>query len=238
MATVDPGRVWRVARRPNPWAWVPWEYAGDSGRFDGRFDDPAGGFRTTYAGAELLACLLEALAPFRPDPLLADDLASIEEGPDDAANYPTQATGTVPSSWLGQRVAATAVLDGAYCIVTDKESLPTLRSRFLPMALGYGLADLDAAALRLSAPRALTQHIAAWLYDLHHEGADLFAGVEFESRHGDGLTLFAVFERPDDGGTSAHLSGTSVVELRRDDAALLEAFRLHRLVWGEDPSPP
>jgi hypothetical protein len=41
-------------------------------------------------------------------------------------------------------VAATAVFDGAYCIVTDKESLPTLRSRFLPMALGYGLADLDA----------------------------------------------------------------------------------------------
>ena len=118
-AAVDPGRVWRVARRPNPWAWVPWEYAGDNGRFDGRFDDPAGGFRTTYAGAELLACLLEALAPFRPDPLLADDLASIEEGPDDAANYPTQATGTVPSSWLDQRVAATAVLDVLHAALSE-----------------------------------------------------------------------------------------------------------------------
>lgn len=236
MASVDPGRVWRVGRQPNPWAWVPWEYAGDNGRFDGRFDDPAGGFRTTYAGAGLLACLLEVLAPFRPDPLLADDLALVDEEPDDAANYPTQASGTVPSSWLNERVAATALLDGAYCAVTDKESLPTLRSRFLPMALGYGLADLDAGVLRLSAPRALTQHIAAWLYDLHYEGTDLFAGVEFESRHGDELTLFAVFERPDDGDTSARIREAAVAELRRDDEALLEAFRLYRLTWSEDPS--
>lgn len=82
-------------------------------------------FRTTYAGAELRACLLEALAPFRPDPLLADDLASIEERPDDATNYATQATATVPSSWLDQLVAATAVLDGACCTVNDEESLLT-----------------------------------------------------------------------------------------------------------------
>ncbi len=75
----------------------------------------------------LRAWLLEALTPFRPDPLLADDLASIEERPDDATNYPTQATATVPSSWLDQRVAATAVLDGACCTVTDEESLLTLR---------------------------------------------------------------------------------------------------------------
>jgi len=43
----------------------------------------------------------------------------------------------------------------------------TLRATFLRAALGYGMADLDAGALRLSAPRALTQQIAASLYDLH-----------------------------------------------------------------------
>jgi hypothetical protein len=234
-ATVDPGRVWRVGYRPNPWAWTPWQYAGDNGRFNGRWDDPAGTFRTVYAGAGLLACLLEVLARFRPDPLLEEVLAAIDEDPDDAARYPTQSPGTLPLSWLTPRAAATATLDGVYCAVTDKESLPTLRSRFLALALSRGLTDLDAGALRLSAPRTVTQHIAAWLYDLHHGPEDVFDGVEFESRHGDNLALWAVFERQDDADTSTRLQDTTIVELHHNDPTLLEAFRLHRLAWSDQP---
>jgi hypothetical protein len=235
MATVDPGRVWRVGRRPNPWAWTPWEYAGDDGRFDGRWDDPAGRFRTVYAGADLLGCLLEVLARFRPDTLLAEDLAAVHVEPDDTAHYPTQAPGAVPRSWLTRRVATTAMLDGVYCAVTDKESLPTLRYKFLPVALSLGLADLDAGSLRLSAPRSLTQRITAWLYELHDEANELFAGAQFASRHGDDLTLFALFERAEDGETSTRLRDAATVEVRRDDQAVLEAFRLHRLVWDDRP---
>ncbi|MHB8295026.1 MAG: RES family NAD+ phosphorylase [Acidimicrobiales bacterium] len=205
-ASLDPGRVWRVGHRPGPWAWTPWQYAGETGRFPGRWDDPRGSFRTVYAGCELLACLLEILAPFRPDPLLEEDLAGIDEEHADGAEYPSRRPGVVPATWLEAREASAATLSGVYCAVADKESLPTLRARFLPSALRYGLADLDAGALRLSAPRLLTQEIAAWLYDLHDGSQDLFAGAQFESRHGDGLTLWAVFERDDDLAVSARLT--------------------------------
>lgn len=183
-AAVDPGRVWRVGYRPDPWAWTPWQYAGDTGRFAGRWDDPRGSFRTVYAGHDLLACLLEVLARFRPDPLLGEDLAAIAEDDEDAEGYPTQSPGVVPASWLAPREASSVTLSGVFCVVTDKESLPTLRTMFLRPALHYGLADLDAGGLRLSAPRALTQRIAAWLYDLSDGSGDLFDGVQFQSRHG------------------------------------------------------
>jgi len=230
--TVNPGAVWRVGYRPQPWAWTPWQCAGDTGRFDGRWDDPAGSFRTLYAGRNLLACLLEVLARFRPDPLLGEDLAGIVVDRDDAQVYPTQPPGTVPTSWLTPRQASTATLSGIFCAVTDKESLPMLRNAFLSTALRYGLADLDAGALRLSAPRALTQRIAAWLYDLHDGASDLIDGVQFESRHGDALTLWAIFEQGPDPDVSLQLSGTRAVPLPPDHHDLAEAFRLHRLAWA------
>lgn len=230
--TADPGPVWRVGYRPGPWAWTPWQYAGDAGGFSGRFDDPRGSFRTLYAGDGLLACLLEVLAPFRADPLLAEDLAGVVEDPADASEHPSTAPGLVPASWLQPREATTATLSGLYCAVSDKETIPTLRRLFLPAALRYGLADLDGGALRLSAPRALTQAIAAWLYDLHEAGRDLLDGVRFESRHGDGLVLWAIFERDDDGVTSKRLADIVRLPLRADQPELVEAFRLHRLAWA------
>jgi len=45
-----------------------WEWA--TRRFHGRRDDRDSNFRTANAGSTLLACLLELLAYFRPDPLL------------------------------------------------------------------------------------------------------------------------------------------------------------------------
>lgn len=231
---VDPGRVWRVGHRPDPWAWTPWQYAGEDGRFSGRWDDPRGAFRTVYAGRELLACLLELLAPFRPDSLLEDHLAGIDA--DD--EYPSARPGTVPVEWLAVREASSATLSGTYCAVTDKESVATLRSVFLPAALRRGLADLDAGSLRLSAPRALTQEIAGWLYDLHDGVRELVDGVQFESRHGDDLTLWAVFERDGDQAVSARLTGSHTLRLHRDHPDLREAFRLHRLAWSDAAPTP
>ena len=177
------------------------------------------------------------LAPFRPDPLLDKDLATIAVDHEDAERYPTQRPGVVPMSWLTPRGASSASLSGDFCAVTDKESLPTLRAPFLRDALQHGLVDLDAGAFRLSAPRALTQKIAAWLYDLHDGSRDLIDGVQFESRHGDDLTLWAVFERGDDGEASARITRTRAVPLHPDDPALIEAFRVHRLTWM-DTEPP
>jgi hypothetical protein len=61
------GEVWRVGYRPEPWAWPSWQYA-TNGRFPGRSDDADGNFRTIYAGAHLLSCLLDVQACFRADP--------------------------------------------------------------------------------------------------------------------------------------------------------------------------
>ena len=49
----DPGTVWRVGYRPDPWTWTPWQYAAN-GRFNGRWDDPDGNYRTLYTGKTLL----------------------------------------------------------------------------------------------------------------------------------------------------------------------------------------
>lgn len=228
-ATVDPGAVWRVGYAPDPWSWTPWQYAGEAGCFSGRWDDPRGAFRTVYAGSQLLGCLLEVLAPFRPDPLLEEELASVE----DDLEYRSRRPGTVPVDWLSRRQATWAVLTGVYCAVTDKGSLAALRASFLPSALRYGLADLDAGVLRLSAPRELTQVIAAWLYDLHEGSAQIFDGVQFESRHGDGLVLWAVFEREKDPDVSTCITDVHLVTLDRDHPDLVEAFRLHQLAWAD-----
>jgi len=163
----DPGRVWRVGYRPDPWTWTPWQYA-ENGRFAGRWDDPDGNYRTLYTGTTLLGCLLEVLACFRPDPTLIDELDGIIEDPDDLLVHPTPAPGTVPATWLIPRVATTGTLIGTFCAVTNTVTLSTLRPLFLGQALRYGLPDFDAAALRLAKPRALTQAVSSLLYAMKH----------------------------------------------------------------------
>lgn len=81
------------------------EWAGADGRFNGRWDDGQGNFRTIYAGSTLLACLLEVLAGFRPDPTLAlDDIVEDEK---DAAMHPTGRAGEVAySGWSRARLRA------------------------------------------------------------------------------------------------------------------------------------
>ncbi len=88
------------------------------------------------------------------------------------------------------------------------ESLPTLRARFLNEAKAFGLADLDAAAIRDSRPRALTQAISAWIYTLSSADGIPISGIEFASRHGDNVRLWALCER--DTTTSAPRQVTAV----------------------------
>lgn len=231
---LDPGRVWRVGYPPAPWAWTPWEYAGPGGRFGGRWDDPVGEFRTVYAGQSLLACLLEVLAGFRPDLVLGDALDGIEEEPADAADHPTPPAGRLPRGWLAARVASSAQLGGVYAAVTRPGSLATVRARFGALAAGLGLGDVDAGALKLADARGLTQAVARWLYDLPTDPAGRpVAGVRFDSRHGDGLALWAVFEQPGDPPVSPRLSDISDRPPDPGDPALTEAFALHRLTWAD-----
>jgi hypothetical protein len=57
--------------------------------------------------------------------------------------------------------------------------------------------------------------------------------VRFESRHGDALLLWAIFERPDDAAISPLLIDLADTHVDADDMDLLEAMRIHRIAWAE-----
>lgn len=99
------------------------------------------------------------------------------------------------------------------------------------MARLLGLPDVDAAAIRTAEPRAFTQSVVAWLYDLDGPDAEPVAGIQFESRHGDGLTLWAIFERSAEEPVSPWLHELTDTPLDPGDPVLNEAMRIHRLHW-------
>jgi hypothetical protein len=221
--------AWRIGFGPAPFAWAPWQYA-ETGRFDGRWDDPDGVYRTLYLGDSLLGVLLEVLARFRPDLELAAELATIDDEGGEADVYPTLPAGQVARSWLQLRVAGVSRLHGEFVDVRLAPTVGTLRRRFARVAVDLGLPDLDAAALKLSAPRRLTQMISSWFY---RELRPPINGVVFGSRHGDDLTMWAVFEQPGDPETGSSCVDDAVaITLSADMPEMIEAMRIHGLAWA------
>jgi hypothetical protein len=215
-----------TSRSPGPrqgWEWAT------NGRFPGRWDDRDGNFRTVYAGSTLLACLLQVLADFRPDPMVLGGLDDIVVDADDDSAHPTAAAGTIDPSWLEPRAAATARSWGRFCGITTHDSLAALHAQFVGQALLLGLRDFDAAALKDGRTRTLTQAVSTELY--RSTGLN---GIRFASRHGDDLALWAVFERPGDGSISPHLEHREHQELHRDHPDLRVAFALLGLRWSEE----
>ncbi|WP_241385527.1 hypothetical protein [Rhodococcus sp. CH91] len=60
------------------------------------------------------------------------------------------------------------------------------------------------------------------------------AGIQFASRHGDGLVLWALHERPGDGPVSKNITVLDYGAVEERDPDLIEATRLHNLVWADD----
>lgn len=220
-------QVWRVGFTPEPWAWSGWEWAGADGGFHGRWDDRQGNFRTIYAGSTLMACLLEVLACFRPDPTLAQELDNIVDDHDDATTYPTAPAGQVPYSWLEPRTATSALLTGSFCSVTAAASIAALRPQFVALAHRLKLHDFDAAALKDGRPRHLTQSVAT-----HLHATTTLDGVAFASRHGDDLALWAIFERAQDPAVSRTLDRIKHQRLTPENTDLQRALQLLDLTWS------
>jgi hypothetical protein len=192
------GPVHRLARRPDAWAWPDWAYAGNDGTFGNRYDDPRGEYRVLYASTERMGAFVETLARFRPDPALVAALDAIDD------DEPVTA-GVVPAEWLSDRAMGEATLSGEFARVGATRSLAYLRER-----LGQ---DLDASALRRHVPRSTTQAIGRVVFDLAE-----FAGLQYESRLGDDIHNWAVFEPADVDGTSEPVTD--------DDPDLAEALAL------------
>lgn len=189
-AVTAAGPVFRLARAPDPWAWPDWSHAGLDGTFGNRWDDAEGEYRVLYASSTRFGALLETLARFRPDLAAVAGLAEIE-GDGDAL-----AAGTVPREWFGRRVMGVAELAGAYADIGAAASLATIRSQLAARALHHGLGDVDAAAIRIAAPRGFTQEVSRLVYGSRGVEGEPLAGIRYRSRFDDGTDNWAIFESP------------------------------------------
>jgi hypothetical protein len=232
IATVDRRgtSVYRVGYAPNPWEWTPWEYATD-GRFAGRWDDPDGVWRTLYCGTSALACYLEVCAFARPSPQLVAEIDDIIVDDGDEA-YPTVPPGQLSRSWCEPRMLGRGTITGRFALPADPQTLATLRSIFRPLAIRHGLDDLDTAALRDGRPRALTQAISRWIYTLTLDG--IVAGIEFDSRHGDQLRMWALYERVGDPAVSPNIQIVEHSSIDHTDSQLNQALTLLGVEWAPD----
>jgi hypothetical protein len=228
---VDTGRVWRVGFAPDPWKWADWKYAQDDGRFSGRWDDELGQFRTVYTADSLYSCLIERLAKFRPDVAVEEAVLAIEDPDGDGGLYPDFPAGSLNFSWFDRRRATTAIQNGHYCYVTHSQSIAAIRAGF--PALQYGIAgiDIDAGILKDAEVRHLTRSLARWLYEQTESisAEHLVDGIEFRSRHGDELRMWAIFERPSDDETTGRVSQVEPVVLSADSDEVRDALELHRI---------
>lgn len=128
-------------------------------------------------------------------------------------------------------LAGAALLSGEFVDLRSAATLAALRTRFGGMAVGLGLPDLDAAAVKLSGLRPLTQAISSWCY--RHLKPPV-SGVCFASRFGDFLTLKAAFEREQSGEYgAATFADVRPVELAMDSPEVLQAFAIHGLTWTD-----
>ena len=222
-------QVWRVGFRPQPWEWSDWRWAGPDGRFNGRWDPLDHGlYRTVYAGDTLLACLVELLAPHRPDPYLLTDMDGIVEDDVDADLFPTAPAGEIDvDQWLTNRVAGSAVLTGRFVDITAAESVAALHPVFKGRALAYSLQDFDTAALKSAENRLLTQEVSQYLWTRRNpDGTDFCDGIRFRSRHGDDLLLWAVYERDTDGQISSRITRIELMDLSPATTELRSALAL------------
>jgi hypothetical protein len=215
--------VWRLGRRPDPWSWPDWSFAGADGTFGNRFDDPLGVYRVLYGSAQRLATFVECLAVFRPDPEVLAECDRIEGDTQDGGEPP--GAGVVPVEWVEQRCVGTGHPEGAFVELGQHETLADLRSALAARVVHHKIGDLDAAAIRLSVPRAFTQEISRYLFEQTVAGRRHWNGIVYQSKYGDDLKNCAFFE------PSAPTGQTSTL-LDVDDPDLHVALRVHSLRLG------
>jgi RES domain-containing protein len=218
LASVEPdGPLYRLGRDPDPWVWPDWSYAAPDGTFGNRYDDPHGSYRVLYASSQRLGAFLETLARFRPDLEVLAELERIEGDDEPLAG--------VPRTWLEGRLIGEATVEGRFVDVGDSASLATLRAALAASAIHHGLDEIDAATIRLRAPRAFTQQVSRFVYE---QGS--FAGILYRSRLGDDVLNWAVFESAPDGHVP--LVATTSAAIAADDADLRAALELLGLTLG------
>ena len=205
-----PGAIYRLGRKPDPWSVPDWALAGSDGTFGNRFDDPEGIYRVLYACSQRLGCFLETLARFRVDLKLLTELAEID-GEDDY--FPL---GEVPLEWVERRMMGVATARGEYADICSSKWISRLRVLLAGHLERFGVDDLDASVLQMTAPRGLTQLVSRLVFS---EGV---AGIYYRSKYGHDIENWVLFEpfqiNPEESGS-----------IRIDDPDLQQCLRLHGL---------
>lgn len=191
-----------------------------------------------YVGSTLYGCYLEVLAHFRPK---VDAYLELDSIVDDGygQDYPTIGPGRVPGSWRKPRVAGSARLEGHFCRISSSITIGTLRQHLMPAAYRHGLDDLDAGALRLPAPRAFTQEVSAWLYRWRHPSLNIdLTGIQYRSRHGDDVYLWAIYERRPPSRSDICYCSDALIECDArpvdwEDGDLQRAMESLGLIWDD-----
>lgn len=209
-----PGLIYRLGRKPDPWAMPDWASAGPDGTFGNRFDDPDATYRVLYASSQRLGCFLETLARFRVDPKLLAELSKIA-GEDDF--WPP---GEVPLEWASKRLMGAATASGDYADICGSEWISRLRKLLAIHLEKFGLEDFDASVLQQTAPRILTQFVSRIVF------YDDFAGIYYRSKYGHHIENWALFE-------PFQIELKSVQTIQPDDPDLQQALLLHGLKFKE-----
>jgi RES domain len=217
--------IYRVGRAPDAWSWPDWRYAQLDGTFGNRWDDHRGVYRVLYASSQRSGAFLEALQQHRPASEVASAIDEIVVNHDDGADG-SLPPGRLSADWIERTLmVGEAFTDAVFADVGTARSLSVLRREFLGRARELGLDDLDAAAIRLKAPRALTQEISRYVYELaHDDGTPAFGGVQYASRLGDEFANWAIFEPAD--SSAAPLDYERRFSVDRDDDDLLTALEI------------
>lgn len=215
--------VHRVARAPDAFALPAWEHAGPDGTFGNRFDDPEGEYRVLYASLGRFGALCETLASLRPSLEVRSAVEALALGGEPVP----QPEASLPTQWRDGRVAGAATLDARLANLGDSSTIAWLRDTLGTTVNRLGLADFDAATLRLSAPRYVTQLVGRALFEqADRDGSPMFAGLAYRSRYGDDITNVALFERP---GGDLPLSDFANAPIEADDPDLVRVAELFGL---------
>src|SRR5262249_2418745 len=153
--------LYRIGRKPDPLAWLPWEFAGS-----GRFDDPggpAGRYRVLYAAEDPLGAFVESLYTFRPSNELLAAAARLPPGDPQAVSPPL---GAVPPGWCDKRLLASFDLSPARppLAIRQPDIREMIRRALAADLAALGLSDLDNSDL-LSGRREVSQRIGRWAYE-------------------------------------------------------------------------
>jgi hypothetical protein len=89
--------------------------------------------------------------------------------------------------------------------------------------LAHKLDEIDGAAIRMKAPRALTMAISRHVYESMTSNGGLFAGIFYLSRWGDDLHNYALFES----GSRWDFKAGPTKQLVKDMPDLQRAFEMH-----------